>query len=102
MYFSADAPIVNVNLSAQTVKVGTATGQKKKSTDAGYLNLPQLPSRFPITWHMMPGFHNTLIRVGPLFDADCTVTFTLEELIVQDKRGKPVLTGWRENTGPRF
>ena len=51
---------------------------------------------------MMPGFHNTLIRVGPLFDADCTVTFTLEELIVQDKRGKPVLTGWRENTGPRF
>ena len=48
----------------------------------------------------MPGFRNTLIGLGPLCDADCTVTFTHEALIVQDTRGTPVLTGWREASGP--
>ena len=44
IYLSADAPIVNINLSAPTVKVGTATGQTKQSTGTGDLNLPQIPS----------------------------------------------------------
>ena len=50
----------------------------------------------------MPGFRHTLIGVGPLCDADCTVTFTREAVIVQDTRGTPVLTGWRKNSGPRL
>ena len=41
----------------------------------------------------MPGFRHTLIWVGPLHDADCTVTFTREAVIVLDTRGTPVLTG---------
>ena len=48
----------------------------------------------------MPGFHHNLIGVGPLCDADCTVKFMREAVIVQDTRGTPVLTGWRENLGP--
>ena len=48
----------------------------------------------------MPGFRHTLIGIGPLCDADCTVTFTHEEVIVRDKQGTDVLTGWREATGP--
>ena len=50
----------------------------------------------------MPGFRHTLIGVGPLCDADCTVTFTRAEVIVRDARGIPVLTGWREHSGPRL
>ena len=50
----------------------------------------------------MPGFRHTLIWVGPLCDADCTVTFTREDVIVRDKKGTPVLTGWREDTGSRL
>ena len=102
MYFAADAPIVNINLSAPAVKVGTATGQKQQSTGTGDLNLPQLPSGLPITGHIMPGFRHTLIWVGPLCDAGCTVTFTRESVIVRDTRGTPVFTGCREDSGPRF
>ena len=50
----------------------------------------------------MPGFHHTLIGIGPLYDADCTVTFTRAAVIVRYARGMPALTGWRENSGPRL
>ena len=102
IYFSTDSPIVNVDLSSPTVKVGTATGQTQQSTGTGDLNLPQIPSGLPITGHIMPGFHHTLIGVGPLCDADCTFTLTREAVIVRDMRSTPVLTGWHENSGPRL
>ena len=76
IYFSADAPIVNVDRSAPKVTVGTATGQSHQSQVTGELNLPKIPSGFPVTGHIMPGFRHTLIGVGPLCDADCTFTFT--------------------------
>ena len=50
----------------------------------------------------MPGFRHTLIVVWPLCDADCAVTFTREAVIVRDKQGTALLTGWREATGPRL
>ena len=50
----------------------------------------------------MPGFCHTLIGVGPLCDAYFTVTFTCETVIVRDTCSTPVLTGWRENSGPRL
>ena len=50
----------------------------------------------------MKGFCHTLIGVGPICDADCTVTFMLEAVIVQDQQGTPVLTGWREASGSRL
>ena len=48
----------------------------------------------------MPGFRHTLIGVGPLCDADCTVIFTPAAVVVRDSRGIPVLTGWHENSVP--
>ena len=66
------------------------------------LDLPHLPLGFPIKGHLMPGFHHTVVGVGPLYDDDCTVTFTREAVIIRDKQGKPVLTGWRETTGSRL
>ena len=90
IYFSTDAPVVNIYLAAPMVRVGTTTGQTQQSTVTGELALPNLPS---------PGLHHNLIGVGPLCDADCTVTFTREAVIVRDKQVTPVLTGWREATG---
>ena len=49
---------------------------------------------------MTPGFCHTLIGAGPLYDADCTLKFTRAAVIVRDARVTPVLTGWRENSGP--
>ena len=101
-YFSADASIVNIDRSAPKVTVGTATGQSQKSTVTGELNFPKLPSGFPVTGHIMPGFRHTLICVGPICDADCTVTFTCAAVIVRNARGIPLLTGWREQSGPHL
>ena len=50
----------------------------------------------------MLGFRHTLIGVGSLCDSDCTVTFTCAAVIVRDARGIPVITGWREHSGPRL
>ena len=50
----------------------------------------------------MPGFRHTLIGVGPLCDADCTVTFTHAAVIIRDARGIPVITVWREQSGPHL
>ena len=50
----------------------------------------------------MPGFRHTLFGVGPLCDAECTVTFTSAAVVVRDTHGNPVLPGWREQSGPRL
>ena len=94
--------MVNIDCAAPKVTVGTATGQTQLSTGTGELNLPKIPANFPVTGHIMPGFRHTLIGVGPLCDADCTVTFTSAAVVVRDLHGNPVLTGWREQYGPRL
>ena len=43
-----------------------------------------------------------LLGEGQLFDSNCTVTFTLEAVIVRDQQGTPVLIGWREASEPRL
>ena len=94
--------MVNIDGSAPKVTVGTATGQTQNSTGKEELNLPKLPSGFPVTGHIMPGFIHTLMGVSPLCDADCTVTLTRAAVIVRDAQGSPVLTGWRDQSGPRL
>ena len=94
--------MVNIDRAAPKVTVGTATGQTQISTGTGELNLPKLPANFPVTGHIMPGFRNTLIGVGPLYDAECTVTFTSAAVVVRDMYGTPVLTSWKEQYSPRL
>ena len=76
--------MVNIDRSAPKVTVGKATGQSQNSTDTGELNLPNIPSGFPVTGHIMPGFRHNPIGVGPLCDADFTVTFIRGAVIVRD------------------
>ena len=83
--------MVNIDRTAPKVTVGTATGQTQISTGTGELNLPKLPANFPVIGHIMPLFRHTLIGVGPLCDADCTVTFTSAAVVVRDPHGNPVL-----------
>ena len=66
------------------------------------LRLTHIPSVFLIKGHLVPGFRHTLIGVGPLFDANFTVTFTREAVIVRDQQGMPVLTVWRKTSGPQL
>ena len=57
---------------------------------------------FPTTGYIMPSFTNTIIGVGPICDADCTVVFTKKYVTVISTKGKAILTGWREKKMPRL
>ena len=94
--------MVNIDRDAPKVTVRTATGQTQRSTGTGELNLPKLPANFPVTGHIMLGFRHTLIGVGPICDADCTVTFKSAAVVVPDLHGNLLLTGWRKKSGPRL
>jgi hypothetical protein len=46
--------------------------------------------------HILPGrVHNSLISVGPLFDNECSVTFTQDQVTVS-RNGKDVMYGSRD------
>ena len=49
----------------------------------------------------MPGFQHNLLGIGEFFDADCKVVFTKTSVTIFDKKGEPVITGWRYNNGPK-
>ena len=50
----------------------------------------------------MPGFQENLIGIGPICDADYSVTFTKYTVIICSPKGHTVLTGWRETEGPHL
>ena len=50
----------------------------------------------------MPGFQENLIGIGPICDANYSVTFTKDAVINYIPKGHLVLKGWREAEGPRL
>ena len=73
-YFTPGAPVSNVNKTAATIRVGTATGQAKTSEVSCKLPLPDLsPGLFG---HIMSGFTHNLFGIGNLCDKYCKVIFT--------------------------
>ena len=66
------------------------------------ISIPRLPSKFPNTGHVMPVFQDNLVGMGPMCDADYTVTFTNNAVTVYIPTENPIITGWREVDGPRL
>ena len=102
MYIAPNAPYGQMNTTANTIRVGTANGQVASSIATATLPIPQLDAEFPTKGYIMPTFTNTLIGVGPICDANCTVFFRKEDVTVVSPHGKPILQGWRENKLPRL
>ena len=100
IYFAKDAAICNFDSSTPKVNVGTATGQVQRSTWTAELNLPSLPANFPTKGHIMPSFKNTLLGIGKICDADCKVVVTKEAVVVYNAQQQPIISGWRETSGP--
>ena len=50
----------------------------------------------------MPGFHHNLMGIGEFCDAYCKVLFTKSSVAIFDKKEAPVVTGWRDNNGPKL
>ena len=101
-YFSKNAPTINFDPTAPKITVGTTSGQTHQSSGASNLGLPNLPPDFPRAGKVMTSFHHTLIGLGPIYNADCKVIFTKNNVIVYDQGGSLILTGWREKNRARL
>ena len=67
---------------AATIRVGTVNGKVEKPSEKSTLPILQLAAEFPTTGYIIPSFTNTIIGVGPICDADCTVVFTKKDVTV--------------------
>ena len=85
------------NTSSSKISVVTYTGHVERSSATATLPIPQLAADFTTTGYIMSSFTNTLAGVVPIYDADCTVLFTKQDVTLFSPGGNPVLTGWREN-----
>ena len=102
LYIAPNAPHGPLDTSATKIRVGTANGQVTTSAAKATLPIPQLAADFPTTGYIMPTFKNTLVGIGPICDANCTVVFKKQDVTVISPEGKPILQGWREKKLPRL
>ena len=102
LYFAKDSPVSNVDRSAPQIRVGTASGQIQHSSARATLTMPQLPEYFPKTGHVMPEFKHSLMGLGSICDANCTVLFSKAAVTIFDPQGKPLLQGWRDRHGAKL
>ena len=73
-YFRLGASLSNVNKTAATIRVGTATGQAQTSEASCKFPLPDLPPG--LFGHIMSGFTHNLFGIWNLCDKYCKVLFT--------------------------
>ena len=102
LYIAPTAPHGPLDTSAATIKLITANGQVETSAAKATLTIPQLSADFPTTGYTMPSFTNTLIGVGPIYDANYTVVLKKKDVTVLYPEGNPILLGWREKKLPRL
>ena len=95
------APLTNINKSAPSTTVRTATGQHTTSSATAHLTLPDLPATAR-QGHIMPGFTNNLVSIGRLCDADCSAYVNKTSVTIYDKANTPILHGYRETTGAKL
>ena len=95
IYIAPNAPYEKMDTTGKNIRVGTANGQVASSTAMAKLPIPQVKADFPTKGYIMPKFTNTLIEVGPIYDADCTLVFKKEDVTVLSPKGEPILKGWR-------
>ena len=102
IYIAPMAPYEKMDTTGKHIRLGTVNGQVANSTSMATLPMPQVKADFPTKLYIMPTFTNTLIGVGPICDADCTVVFKKEDVTVLSPKGEPILQGWREDKLPRL
>ena len=102
LYTPPTTPHGPPDTSAATIKVGTANGQVETSAAKYTLPISQFAANFPTMGYIMPSFTNTLIGVGTICDANCTITLKKKDVAVISTEGKKILRGWIEKKPPRL
>ncbi len=99
-YFTPDAPVTNFNPQAPTVGVRVANGRPKLLVASANLASASSLPQAAMSGHVMPSFPHTLIGLGPFADQGCNIVFTKTVVTVYHPDGHPILSGWRDETGP--
>lgn len=100
--FAPGAPVANYNPTAPKVGVRVANGHPESSVASATLaSVPTLPQE-ALVRHVMPSFPHSLIGLGPFVDQGCSIVFTKTNVTVYDTTQRPILKGWREQTGARL
>ena len=102
LYIAPSAPHGPPDTSAATISVGKANGQVENSLEKATLPIPQLAADLTTTGYIMPSFTNTIVGVGPICDADCTVVFTKQDVTLLSPKREAIITGWREKKLPKL
>ena len=64
--------------------------------------MPQLPSYFTKSGHIMPAFNHSIMVLGSICDTECSVNFHNHTVTIYDSQGSPLIQGWRDNTGAKL
>ena len=72
------------------------------SASTFYLVIPQLPSYFFTTGHVMSGFQEKCLGMVPMCDANCTVTFSKHAVNIYSTTGTTIITCWSETGESRL
>ena len=75
IYIAPNTPYEKMDTTGKIIRVGTSNGKVANSTAIAILPIPQVNAYFPTKGYIMPTFTNTLIGVGTICDANCTVAF---------------------------
>ncbi len=98
-YFTASAPVADINPSAPCINIRTTVGTPHTSTATAQLALDMLSSPQARSRHIISGFTHS-ISIGKLCDSGCTATFNQQSLTVTDAHGLPILHGSCAPNGP--
>ena len=91
MYLTKHAPKVNVREDAPTIQVGNASREAQRSSSTCEMAIPNLPEDLPVSGHVMPVFQEILVGIGPICDAEYSVKFTKNAVIIYSPKGNRVL-----------
>jgi hypothetical protein len=98
-FFTIDAPIYNQRMTDCPIKICAANGGILESMHIGEISVPHLPTQ-SCSVHVVPGLASmSLLAMGPLCDAGCTIEFTAttvevklcDNLVLQGNRTPPGL-----------
>jgi hypothetical protein len=101
-YFAPDAPVANYNPQAPTTGVRVDNGFPKCLVASATLASATALPLAALSGHVMPNFPHILIGWGPFANQDCTIVFTQTAVTVYHPDGHPILSSWRDETGPRL
>jgi hypothetical protein len=95
-YCTTELPVQHKRECKEDIRIKAANGSIMRATHIAELNYPNLPERARRVYVVPELAGRTLISVGQLCDAGCTVQFEAEKCRIQYK-GETVLYGTRSN-----